>query len=156
VKRSIALLVGSSLCLSLFAKADDLVFTTLPQPVQTTVIRETHISGPTAVTRIIRDESGVYAVTVHQDSGDRVVYVNDAGAIVQAPAAGTTTTTTTTGATGTTVQRTETVQPSSETVVTTDQVQQNVSRYQLLEKKGKKEIYLDRQTGQKVTVKRED
>jgi hypothetical protein len=36
-----------------------------------------------------------------------------------------------------------------------DQVQQNVSRYELLEKKGKKEIYRDNQTGQKVTVKRE-
>ena len=29
------------------------------------------------------------------------------------------------------------------------------SRYQLIEKKGKKEVYRDNQTGQKVTVKRE-
>lgn len=42
-----------------------------------------------------------------------------------------------------------------ETIMTYDQVQENQSRYQLLEKKGKKEVYLDHQTGQKVTVKSE-
>ena len=36
-----------------------------------------------------------------------------------------------------------------------DQVQKDLPRYQLLEKKGRKEGYLDRKTGQKVTVKRE-
>jgi hypothetical protein len=36
-----------------------------------------------------------------------------------------------------------------------EQVQQNQPRYKLLEKKGRKEVYLDNQTGQKVTVKRE-
>jgi hypothetical protein len=40
-------------------------------------------------------------------------------------------------------------------VVTYDQVQQDLPRYQLLEKKGRKEVYFDRKTGQKVTVKRE-
>jgi hypothetical protein len=145
MKKYIALLVGGSFCLCAGVKADEIVFTTLPQPVQTTVTRETHITGPSSVTRVIRDDSGVYAVTVHQDTGDRIVYVNDAGTIVQSP--GTTTTTTT--------QRTEAVQPA-ETVVTTEQVQQDTSRYQLIEKKGNKEVYLDRQTGQKVKVKRED
>jgi hypothetical protein len=29
-------------------------------------------------------------------------------------------------------------------------------RYELIEKKGNKEVYLDHQTGQKVKVKRED
>jgi uncharacterized membrane protein len=42
------------------------------------------------------------------------------------------------------------------TVVTYDQVRQNVSRYQLLEKKGTKEVYRDNRTGQKVTVKLEN
>src|SRR5918912_157120 len=80
-----------------FARADEVIqFTTLPQTVQSTVIRETHISSPTAVTRVIRAGDGVYAVTVRGDSGSRVVYVNDAGTIVQSPAASTTTTTTTT------------------------------------------------------------
>jgi hypothetical protein len=45
---------------------------------------------------------------------------------------------------------------SSHSVVTYDQVQQNVSRYQLLEKKGTKEGYRDNRTGQKVIVKREN
>jgi hypothetical protein len=36
------------------------------------------------------------------------------------------------------------------------QVQQNVSRYQLLEKEGTKEVYRDNKTGQKMTVKREN
>jgi hypothetical protein len=74
--------------------------------------------------------------------------VNDAGAIVQAPAAGTTTTTT--------VQSAQPVTTTEQTVVTSDEVQKSQSRYELLEKKGKKEIYLDHQTGQKVTVKREN
>jgi hypothetical protein len=54
-------------------------------------------------------------------------------------------------------QTTTTVaQPAEDgTVVTSDQVQQNLPRYKLIEKKGRKEIYLDNQTGQKVTVKRE-
>jgi hypothetical protein len=132
-----------------FARADEVIqFTTLPQTVQTTVVRETHISSPTAVTRVIRAGDGVYAVTVRGDSGSRVVYVNDAGTIVEHPAASSTTTTTTT----------EQAEPATETgtVVTTEQVQSDAGRYQLLEKKGNKEIYLDRQTGQKVRVKRED
>ncbi|MBV9490769.1 MAG: hypothetical protein JO069_13765 [Verrucomicrobia bacterium] len=129
-------------------RADEIQFTTLPQAVQTTVIRETHIVGPTSVTRVVRETNGVYAVTVNAESGQRVVYVNDAGTVVQVPAGSSTTTTTTT-----TVQRAE---PATESaVVTTEQVQSDSGRYQLLEKKGNKEVYLDRQTGQKVKVKRE-
>ena len=41
-------------------------------------------------------------------------------------------------------------------MVTYDQVQQNLPRYQLLKKEGNKEVYYDRQTGEKVKVKRED
>ena len=47
-------------------------------------------------------------------------------------------------------------QPADESVVTYEQVQKNLPRYELVEKKGKKEVYYDRQTGQKVTVKREN
>jgi hypothetical protein len=143
-----ALFLAAALGFVGFARADDVIqFTTLPQTIQSTVIRETHISSPTAVTRVIREGDGVYAVTVSGDSGSRVVYVNDAGTIVQHPAASTTTTTTT-----------EQTEPATETgtVVTTEQIQSDSGRYQLLEKKGNKEIYLDRQTGQKVRVKRED
>jgi adenine specific DNA methylase Mod len=45
---------------------------------------------------------------------------------------------------------------SSEIVVTYDQVQKDTSRYQLLTKKGNKEVYRDNQTGQKVTVERQN
>jgi hypothetical protein len=132
--------IGATWSLALLAQADEIRFTTLPQPVQTTVIRETHITSPSSVTRIILQDGGVYAVTVHRDAGDQVVYVNEAGNIVQEP--------------GTTVVQ-RPAPANEESVVTHDQIQQDVPRYQLLEKKGKKEVYLDRQTGKKVKVERE-
>jgi hypothetical protein len=135
------------------ARADEIQFTTLPQPVQTTVIRETHLQSPSGVVRIIHDSSGVYAVTVHGDAGDRVVYVNDSGVIVQAPATGVQAQQGTTTTVQTAQQPAVTTQ---QTVVTYDQIQKDQPRYELVEKKGKKEIYIDHQTGQKVTVKRED
>jgi hypothetical protein len=145
---NLAVAIGAGLCFGGTAQADDLRFTTLPQTVQTTVIRETRIPDASSVTQIVRDSGGIYAVTVRGTAGEQVVYVNEAGLIVQAPV------------TTTTVQKSvETVQPateSSQTVVTYDQVQQDGSRYQLLEKKGKKEVYRDNKTGQKVTVKREN
>jgi hypothetical protein len=132
--------VGATFCLGLLAQADEIQFTTLPQPVQTMVIRETHITSPSSVTRVMRQDSGVYAVTVHRDIGDQVIYVNDVGSIVQEP--------------GTTLVE-KPAPATQETIVTYDQVQQDLSRYQLLEKKGKKEVYRDRQTGKKVKVERE-
>jgi hypothetical protein len=158
---AITLAFGASVCISSVAQADEIQFTTLPETVQTTVIRETHITNPTYVTRVMRDENGIYAVTIRGNSGEQVVYVNAEGAIVRAPGTTATTTTTTTTVqqptTTTTVQEpVQTVQPAEGTVVTYDQVQQNLPRYQLLEKKGKEEVYYDRQTGQKVIVKRED
>jgi hypothetical protein len=134
-------LLALTLSLGAFARADEIEFTTLPQPIQTTVIRETHIPSATAVTRVVRQDGGIYAVTVRQSEGTKVVYVNESGTIVQAPSSTVTTTTT---------------EPTEQQVITYEQVQQDVPRYQLIEKKGNKEVYLDRQTGQKVTVKRED
>jgi hypothetical protein len=149
MKKSIlAIMVATGGYLGIVAQADEIQFTTLPETVQTTVIRETHITSPTGVVRVIHDSTGVYTVTVRGTEGDRVVYVNEAGAIVQAP--GTTRTTT--------VQTTQPVEPAAgtqQTVTTYDEVQKGPSRYELLEKKGDKEIYMDHQTGQKVTVKRE-
>ena len=141
------MLVAASAFFGVAAQADDIQFTTLPQPVQTTVIRETHISGPTGVLRVVQDSNGIYAVTVRGDTGDQVVYLNSSGTIVQAP--GTTTTTTT-------VEKAQPATQTEQTTVTSGEVQQNESRYELLEKKGKKEVYLDHQTGQKVTVEREN
>lgn len=132
-------ILAITLSLAAFARADEIQFSTLPQPVQTSVIRETHIAGPSMVTRVVRDQGGVYAVTVRQSDATRMVYVNDAGMIVQAPSTTTTTTTT------------RRVEP----VITYQQIQQDLPRYQLLEKKGNKEVYYDRQTGEKVKVKRE-
>jgi hypothetical protein len=86
------------------------------------------------VTRVVRDQGGIYAITVRQNDATRVISVNDAGMIVQAPSTTTTTTTT------------RQVEP----VITYQQIQQDLPRYQLLEKKGNKEVYYDRQTGQKV------
>jgi hypothetical protein len=132
MKKSIlAIMVAASPGLAFFAQADEIQFTTLPQNVQTTVIRETHIASPTGVLRVIHDSTGVYAVTVRGTEGDQVVYVNEMGAIVQAPVG------------------------TQQTVTTYTDVQKSQSRYELLEKKGDKEIYMDHQTGQKVTVKRE-
>lgn len=87
-------ILAITLSLAAFARADEIQFSTLPQPVQTSVIRETHIAGPSMVTRVVRDQGGVYAVTVRQNDATRMVYVNDAGMIVQAPSTTTTTTTT--------------------------------------------------------------
>jgi hypothetical protein len=57
------------------------------------------------------------------------------------------------------VKRQSTVQETTTTttevpegVITTDVIQQYPSRFELLEKKGDKEIYLDHQTGRKIKV----
>ena len=75
------------------------------------------------------------------ETGQQVVYVNPTGEIVQAPTVSGETTTTTT----TTVP---------DQVVTTQEIQQAGNRYELIEKKGDKEIYLDHLTGHKVKVER--
>jgi hypothetical protein len=130
---------GVSVSLVALAKADELGFTTLPPPVQTSVIKETRITSPTKVLRVVQDTGGVYAVTVMTDTGQQVVYVQPTGVIVQAPASIVHETTTTT-----------TEVP--EGVITTDVIQQYPSRFELLEKKGDKEIYLDHQTGRKIKL----
>jgi hypothetical protein len=159
---SITAFMAINLCLGILLRADELQFPALPQTVQATVIREGRIPNASSVTRIVRSSDGIYAVTVRRDTEEQIIYVNEAGAIVQAPATTTTTiqkTTESAGPATTTVQKTtESVQPETgaqETVVTYEEVQQSASRYELLEKKGKKEVYLDRQTGKKVTVKRD-
>jgi len=139
MKTYVALLT-LTLSLGALVRADEIEFTTLPQPIQTTVIRETHIPSATAVTRVVRQDGGIYAVTVRQSEGTRVVYVNESGTIVQSPSSTVTTTTT---------------EPAEQQVTTYEQVQQDLPRYQLIKKEHDKEVYLDRQTGQKVTVKRE-
>ncbi len=154
-----ALLLAAAFGVLTYANADEIIqYSTLPQAIQTTVVRETRITNPSSVTRVMRSTDGVYAVTVNGDAGSRVIYQNEAGTMVSAPAQRTTTTTTTTNvAPAQPVQGTVvTTEPAEGAVVTYHQVQTDSGRYQLLEKKGNKEVYLDRQTGQKVKVKRED
>jgi hypothetical protein len=151
MKKITTLVLAAGIGLVALAQADEIQFTTLPQPVQTTVIRETQIANPSYVTHVVRSDGGIYVVTVRQETGEQVVYVNQEGSIVQAPSTTTTTTTVQQPSTTTTVR-----QPAEEEVVTYEQVQKNLPRYELVEKKGKKEVYYDRQTGQKVTVKREN
>ena len=146
---TLVLALGAAISLVPIARSEEIEFTTLPQPVQSTVIRETHIANPSYVTRVVRSDNGAYAVTVRRESGEQLVYVNPEGQIVQGPSTTTTTATVQQPSSTTTVQ-----QPSEEGVVTYERVQQNLPRYQLVEKKGDKEIYIDRQTGKKVKVER--
>ena len=159
VTRLIAV-AGVGVSLVALAKADEVIqFTALPRVVQSSVIKETRIASPTKVVRVVQDTGGSYAVTYLSESGQQVVYVSPTGAILQTPASTVreTTTTTTTEQPNTVVtQRPATVVEStgSEAVVTTEEVQQAPSRYELIEKKGNKEVYLDHQTGRKVKVER--
>ena len=137
---------GASVCLVALAKADEIQFTTLPQPVQTTVIKQTRIASPSRVVRVVQD-NGIYGVTVMTDTGQQVVYVNPTGEIVEAPTIVHETAPTVTHETTTT---TTTEVPGQ--VVTTQEIQAAGSRYELIEKKGHKAIYLDHQTGRKVKV----
>jgi hypothetical protein len=137
---------GASVCLVALAKADEIQFTTLPQPVQTTVIKQTRIASPTRVVRVVQD-NGIYGVTVMTDTGQQVVYVNPTGEIVEAPTIVHDTAPTVTRETTTT-----TTTEAPDQVVTTQEIQAAGSRYELIEKKGHKAIYLDHQTGRKVKV----
>ena len=65
---ALALSVGAGICINSAALADEIQFNTLPQPVQTTVIRETHIANPTYVTRVARDDVSHYNTNNHYHS----------------------------------------------------------------------------------------
>jgi len=82
------------------------------------------------------------------DTGQQVVYVNPTGAIVEAP----TTVVHETAPTVTHETTTTTTTEVPDEVVTTQEVQAAGSRYELIEKKGHKAIYLDHQTGRRVKV----
>lgn len=125
-------------------KADEIQFTTLPDVVKTTVVRQTNIPDYSRITRVMRDTNGVYEVTVRRDSGDDVLYVDDEGRLVRehtiavAPAQRV-------------IQQTvtETTEPTVDTFIRS----LDSARYQLIEKKGEREVYRDKQTGIKWVVK---
>jgi hypothetical protein len=128
-----------SLCLSAVSKGDEIQFTTLPQPVQTTVIERTKITNPQQVVRVVRN-SGIYAITVDTASGRQVFYVNPAGTIVQ-PAGQVVTTTTT---------------EPSEIVISQGEIHEIGTRYQLLKRDHDKAVYRDLQTGEKIKIEMHD
>jgi hypothetical protein len=145
---------AASVCFVALAKADEIQFTTLPQPVQTTVIKQTRITSPTKVVRVVQD-NGIYGVTVMTETGQQVVYVNPTGEIVQAPTVVHETAPTVVHETAPTVTHETTTTTTTEApdqVVTTQEIEAAGSRYELIEKKGHKAIYLDHQTGRKVKV----
>jgi hypothetical protein len=131
------------------AKADDVQFVTLPQVVRTTVVRETNIPDYSRVTRTVRDENGVYEVTVRRDTDNEVLYVDPAGRLIREQPV-------------TTVVPVQPAQPvvtqtvtETTTAPTVDTFVRSLDndKYQLIEKKGNKEIYRDRTTGEKWVVK---
>jgi hypothetical protein len=148
------LVVAGALGLSgmVAALADDIQFVTLPETVRTAVVRETRIPDVSRVTRVVRDENGLYEVTVRRESDNDVVYVDPYGRVVRQQ----------TVAFGQPVNRqvvTETVTQDHEyPTVDTFVRSLDTARFQLIEKKENKEVYLDRQTGEKwkVKVEKED
>jgi hypothetical protein len=84
---------------------------------------------------------GTIGRAVHQNDNKRVVYVNESGVIVQSP-----------GSTVTTI----TTEPTGQQVITYQQIERDLPRHQLIEKDDDEEVYLGRQTGQKVKIERED
>src|ERR1700749_3344533 len=153
---------GASVCMVALAPADELQFSTLPQVVQSSVIKQTRITSPTRVVRVVQD-NGIYGVTVMTETGQQVVYVNPTGEIVESPTVVHETAPTVVQQTGPTVVQqtgpavthettTTTTTEAPDQVVTTQEIQAAGSRYELIEKKGHKAIYLDHQTGRKVKV----
>jgi hypothetical protein len=131
------------------ALADDVQFVTLPETVRTAVIRETRIPDSSRVTRVIRDENGLYEVTVRRESDNDVVYVDPYGRVVRQQ---TYSSTQPVGVARQVVTETETNEVELPTVDTFVR-SLDTSRFQLIEKKENKEVYLDRRTGKKWKVK---
>ena len=65
------------------ANADEIQFVTLPEVIRTTVIRETNIPDYSRVTRVIRDNQGIYEVTVRRATDNEVLFVDPAGRLVR-------------------------------------------------------------------------
>ena len=128
------------------ALGDEIQFVTLPQTVRTAVVRETNIPDYSRVTRVYEDQNGLYEVTVRRNTDNQVLFVEPTGSIVReqtvalnAPVV----------PTGGVVTKTVTIEePTVDTFVRSlDQ-----ERFQLIEKKGIKEVYLDKLTGERWKV----
>ena len=130
------------------ANADDIQFVTLPEVVRTTVVRESNIPDYSRVTRVIRDNQGIYEVTVRRATDNEVLFVDPAGRVVRQQTVAVTTPVQTTRPI---VTETVTAEPSAPGVNTFVRSLDN-ARYQLIEKKGDKEVYRDTETGTKWVV----
>jgi hypothetical protein len=140
----VATVVG--LAVTSVAIGDEIQFVALPQTVRTAVVRETNIPDYSRVARVYQDQNGLYEVTVRRNTHNEVLFIEPTGSIVQeqtvalnapvVPARGV-------------VTKTVTIEePTVETFVRSlDQ-----DRFQLLEKKGIKEVYLDKLTGERWRV----
>ena len=144
----IATVVG--LGVTTVALGDEVQFITLPQAVRTAVIRQTNIPDYSRVTRVYQDQNGLYEVTVRGNPDNEVLYLEPTGSIVREQTVTLNTPVAPVVATRGVITKTVTVeQPTVDTFVRDlDQPE----RFQLIEKKGIKEIYLDKQTGQRWKV----
>ena len=134
------------------ALGDEIQFVTLPQVVRTAVVRETNIPDYSRVTRVIQDQNGLYEVTVRRNTNNAVLYVAPTGSIVRQQ----------------TVALNAAVLPPGQVITKTVTIEEptintfvrslDQDRFQLIEKKGIKEVYLDKQTGERwrVEVRRID
>ncbi len=128
------------------ALGDEIQFVTLPQVVRTAVVRETNIPDYSRVTRVIQDQNGLYEVTVHRNTDNAVLYVAPTGSIVRQQ----------------TVALNAAVLPPGQVITKTVTIEEptintfvrslDQDRFQLIEKKGIKEVYLDKQTGERWRV----
>ena len=132
------------------ALGDEVQFVTLPQAVRTAVIRQTNIPDYSRVTRVYQDQNGLYEVTVRGNADNQVLYLEPTGSIVREQTVALNTPVAPIVATRGVITKTVTIeQPTVDTYVRDlDQP----DRFQLIEKKGIKEIYLDKQTGQRWKV----
>ena len=130
------------------ANADDIQFVTLPEVVRTTVVRESNIPDYSRVSRVIRDNQGIYEVTVRRATDNEVLFVDPAGRLVRQETVAVTAPVQTTRPI---VTETVTEEPSTPGVNTFVRSLDN-DRYQLIEKKDNKEVYRDKETGTKWVV----
>ena len=130
------------------ANADEMQFVTLPEVVRTTVVRESNIPDYSRVTRVIRDNQGIYEVTVRRATDNEVLFVDPAGRVVRQQTVAVRAPEQTTRQI---VTETVTEVPSTPGVNTFVRSLDN-ARYQLIEKKGDKEVYRDTETGTKWVV----
>lgn len=141
---TIAAVIG--LGVTTVALGDEIQFVTLPQVVRTAVVRETNIPDYSRVTRVIRDQNGLYEVTVRRNTDNDVLYVEPTGAVVRQQ---TVALNAAVVPPGQVITRTVTVE---EPTVNTFVRSLDQDRFQLIEKKGIKEVYLDKLTGERWRV----